>query len=416
MSFLARPILAWALYDFANTMFSMNVVSLHGALWVVRDLGGRELHYSLVYGGAMLFTIALAPALGRMADLGATRRASLALWTGVCILSTAAMGFAGSLAAGLSLFFAANVAYQLSLVFYDSLLAGVAPPNRLGWVSGFGVALGYAGALAGIVLTAPFVNAPGGGVIRQRAFVPTALLYFLFALPCLIWVRDKGARGSLSSAGLRPNGPKGPEGPRRGLWRESLEALRRTPSVRAFLLTMFLIQNAANTVILFMGIYASEVAGFRQAELHVFFALTTVAALAGSVTAGRLSDRLGPRTVLGGVIALWLVALMLAAAAGQGRGLWIAGVLMGVALGGLWTASRPLLLALVPEREAATFFGFNVLAGRFSAIVGPLLWGGLVSVLEPWGALRYRAAVGALGLLAAAALITLRHVPDAKPA
>lgn len=401
---LSWPILAWALYDFANTMFSMNVVSLHGALWV-RDLGGRDLHYSLAYSVSMLVVIALAPALGRLADVRARRRASLALWTGVCVLSTAAMGFAGSLTAGLALIIAANVAYQLALAFYDSLLAFVVPQERMGIVSGFGVALGYAGALAAIGLAAPFVSAGGGEVLRSRAFVPTALAYLLFALPCLALVREGGRQGQLSSGARR-----------QGLWQACHEALGRYPAVRAFLLTMFLIQNAANTVILFMGVYASEVAGFNQAGLHAFFAATTVAALAGSLVAGRLCDRLRPRAVLGGVISLWMVGLAGAIAAPQGWGLWAAGALMGVALGGLWAASRPMLLALVPREEAATFFGFHVLAGRFSAIVGPLVWSGVVSVFEPWGTLRYRAAIGALCLLAAAALAALRRVPDVKGA
>ena len=34
---------AWALYDLANTTFSLNVVSRYLPLLVVEDLGGRDL-------------------------------------------------------------------------------------------------------------------------------------------------------------------------------------------------------------------------------------------------------------------------------------------------------------------------------------------------------------------------------------
>ncbi len=43
-----KPVLSWALYDLANTIFSMNIVSLYLALWVLdmgwdrRDLGVCE--------------------------------------------------------------------------------------------------------------------------------------------------------------------------------------------------------------------------------------------------------------------------------------------------------------------------------------------------------------------------------------
>jgi UMF1 family MFS transporter len=36
---LTKPVLSWALYDLANTIFSMNIVSLYLSLWVVNVMG-----------------------------------------------------------------------------------------------------------------------------------------------------------------------------------------------------------------------------------------------------------------------------------------------------------------------------------------------------------------------------------------
>ncbi len=59
-----RGLYAWALYDLANTTFSLNVVSRYLPLLVVEDLGGRDLDVSLAYSGSMLLVALAAPVLG----------------------------------------------------------------------------------------------------------------------------------------------------------------------------------------------------------------------------------------------------------------------------------------------------------------------------------------------------------------
>lgn len=40
--FLATPILAWALYDFANTIFSSNIVTIFFPFYMKQAIGGSE--------------------------------------------------------------------------------------------------------------------------------------------------------------------------------------------------------------------------------------------------------------------------------------------------------------------------------------------------------------------------------------
>ena len=109
---------SWILYDFANTIFSMNIVSLHFALWVTKDQGGNDLQYGLTYSGSMLAVIFLAPFLGKWADLHLKRRLFLIFSTLICVISTACIGILNELTVGLMLFFVANIGYQLAQVFY----------------------------------------------------------------------------------------------------------------------------------------------------------------------------------------------------------------------------------------------------------------------------------------------------------
>jgi len=68
-----RALWAWALYDLANTTFSLNVISRYLPLIVVQDLGGRDLDVSIAYSASMLLVAASSPVLGALSDVCAAR-------------------------------------------------------------------------------------------------------------------------------------------------------------------------------------------------------------------------------------------------------------------------------------------------------------------------------------------------------
>ena len=92
------------------------------------------------------------------------------------------------------------------------------------------------------------------------------------------------------------------------------------------------------------------------------------------------------------------------------------GSAVGVCLGGTWTAARPLLVRLVPEDELAEFFGLYAMSGKAAAIVGPLVWGGVLWAAAAWPAsVRYRLAVAVLAVMLSAGLGVLRwRVPAGR--
>jgi MFS transporter, UMF1 family len=76
----------------------------------------------------------------------------------------------------------------------------------------------------------------------------------------------------------------------------------------------------------------------------------------GSVIFGFLTDRIGPKRMLAAVIVLWLVAIVLSAGALEVWMLFLAGPIIGVALGGMWTVGRVMLVALSPPEKMGEFF------------------------------------------------------------
>ena len=78
---------------------------------------------------------------------------------------------------------------------------------------------------------------------------------------------------------------------------------------------------------------------------------------------------------------------------------WVVGPLAGAGMGGVWVVSRTIVVELSPPEKVGEFFGIYGLAGKMASIAGPLLWGGVVWVLQDTQTLKYRAAVGALLLI-----------------
>lgn len=413
---LPRGALEWALYDFANTIFSMNVLTMYLAQWVVVDRGVESFWYSLANSASMAVVAVTLPVLGTLADGAPGGRVRWLLgFTVAAVLGTALVGLAaagppgpGTVTAALLAFAAANYAFQGSLVFYNALLPRVSTPGTIGWISGFGVALGYCGSIAGLLLVKPFVDSGG----RAAAFLPTAALYALFALPLFLRFPPWGA--------TRDAVPALPFVVRlRAATAEVLEALRDTrrhPGVRRFLIANWLFVDAISTVILFMAVYAQEVMGMPDSVKIPFFILSTSGAVVGSLAAGRAADRLGPKRVLAWILVGWGVTLALVALTAAPAVFWGAGVVIGVCLGGTWTTSRALLARLTPEAAHGRFFGLYALADKAAAVIGPLVWGVIVWAAAPMGPDRYRLAVLVLVGFIAAGWWMLRGVPEAPRA
>lgn len=400
MSASRRALYAWALYDLANTTFSLNVVSRYLPLIIVQDLGGRDLDVSIAYSASMLLVAFSSPLLGALSDMSGRRLPYLAVTTFGAVTATALMGFASSASRLLLLFAIANYCYQAALVFYDALLANVSDESTRGRASGLGIGLGYGGAILSLYSVSPIAERFG----KAAAFPATAVLFFVFALPCLLLVPERGAGRAWPHDGARRAF---------GRVRATFASLPRHPALARFLIAHFLYTDAVNTVILFMAVYVTMVGGFTSAEVTRLLALSTVFAIVGALVQGPIVDRVGSKRALQLALAAWIVGLALTLV-GSKAALWLVGPITGSALGATWAADRVLMFRLSPPDALGELYGIYGMVGRFSAITGPLIWGVVVYLLEGSGALAYRAAVGSLlaMLLAGAAVLSGVDEPE----
>ena len=408
---------SWALYDFANTIFSMNVVTLYFAVWIVTEKGASNTAYSLATSLSSVAVLVLAPWIGAVSDASRRRKPWVVGLTLLCVAGTlafspiarAGLPVKAGLLALLAVFAVANTAYQLALPPYNAMLPELVPPSERGKLSGLGTAVGYLGSIAGVLMVAPAVTGglglPAGG--RVASFMPTALLFLLFSLPFVFFCRDHLARPRSEAAPVRSG----------AIVRElsaTFRDARRHPGLLRFVFSSYFYQDALGTAISFMALYAVSVLGLPAGgEIRLFVTLT-IPAIVGAFLAGILSDRWGPRRTLRLVLIGWIVGLIVIALAPSLSGFWVGGFLVGLFFGGIWSTERPLLLTLVPAAESGRFFGLLALSARAAAIVGPLIWAAIVDGLSARiGAnAAYRLAVGSLALMMVAALWLLAGVPD----
>src|SRR5437868_8739005 len=70
----ARERWSWALYDFANTIFSMNVLSLYFTVWIVSDMHASNTVYALANAAASALIVVSLPVLGAISDARRRRK------------------------------------------------------------------------------------------------------------------------------------------------------------------------------------------------------------------------------------------------------------------------------------------------------------------------------------------------------
>jgi MFS transporter, UMF1 family len=417
-------IASWSLFDFADTIFSMNVVSLYFALWIVEDCQAPDLAYSFVYSTSMLLVAIFSPIFGVIADRSKNVIPILALITTVSCVSTFFIGVFNSLVFGLILFLIANFAYQSALVFYNYLLPVISNEKNQGFISGIGVSLGYVGAIAGILLVKPFVikenfdklpdflkpileyilvkPLTGESSVRINAFIPTAIFFLIFSIPCFIFVKA----GKIS-VDLKKNHKN------EGIFKElftTLKTIKEFKNIFLFLLSNLLFMDAVHTVIIFMSVFASKAICLSDGEINNLLITSTIAAIFGAFFWGIITDKLGHKKTLIIILLCWILVMFSAAITYSKTLFYGIGALCGISLGGVWVSTRPLLISIVPKEKMGEFFGLYGLTGKCAAIMGPMLWGLITYILDPFGSIKYRVAMLALGILVIAGFFILRKV------
>jgi UMF1 family MFS transporter len=375
-----RPVIAWALCDWANSAFATTVMAGFFPLYFKQYWNAgipateSTFRLGLANGVASLVVALIAPLVGAIADKGGARVRLLALFTVLGAAMTAALYLVGKgdwLAASL-LYVAASLGFWGSNQFYDSLLTDVSQESDFDLVSGYGYSLGYLGggllfAVNVVMVTKPalFGIADASQAVRL-SFLSVGVWWLIFTIPVLLFVREKRAAPPLPFASAI----------RAGLseLRFTLAHLRTDKTLLWFLLAYWFYIDGVNTIIKMAVDYGLSL-GLEQGALIKALLLVQFVGFPAALAFGWLGKRIGPRAGIFIGIGVYTAAAGYAYFLDSEQEFFVLAIVIGLVQGGVQSLSRSLYGRLVPAGKAGEFFGFYNLMGKAAAILGPTLTG-----------------------------------------
>jgi UMF1 family MFS transporter len=379
-------VLAWIAYDWAFSAYNTVVVTFVIATYFVQavapDPATGTAQWAATQAAAGVVIALLAAPFGVLADQGGHRRALLIVFTLGLAVCTGLLWFVrpGPADAMLALVLVgvATSCSELASVFYNAMLPELAPPSRIGRLSGIAWGAGYLGGIVAlgaclVVLIDPVpplfgLDAHGAGPVRACALF-AGLWILVFGWPLLV---TAGGGGGL---------------PWRAALRQGLAnlaaTLRAALADRAlvrFLLARMLYTDGLTTLFAFGAIYAAGQFGMDTKQVLLLGILLNLTGGIGAVVFAFVDDWIGPQpTILIALAALVGIATAILLVADVST-FWVLAMGLGVFVGPAQAASRSLMARLAPAETRNAQFGLFALSGRVTGFVGPAALGAVTAI------------------------------------
>lgn len=370
MQKLTKQEKSWIAYDVGNSAFVMLSTALIPVYFASLAEPGSSVVVAWGYAEtvASLILALLMPFLGSLADLQHNKKRFLIGSVGTGAVACAALGIPQHALAFLIVYVVASVMLNGSMVFYDAFLVDATTEENYDRVSSHGYAWGYIGscipfvACLAIVLFGENVGI-SMGTGMQIAFVITATWWVAFTVPL---VRN------VHQTHFKPRTEHIFRDTVRGLV-ATLGKIARDRRLLMYMLAYFFYIDGVHTIIKMSTSYGTEL-GIDSTQLVLALLVTQFVAFPSAILYGRLSSRVGTRTMLLTAVAAYLgITLFAAFFLRSAVEFWILAVCVGLFQGGIQALSRSEFGKLIPKEHANEYYGFFDIFGKYAAVMGTFL-------------------------------------------
>ena len=372
-----KKIFNFALYDFANSAFTTIVITFIFSTYFAKQIAPNPIlgqsYWGWTIGTTGVLVAIIGPILGSFADKKNYTEFFIKLFTIMCITLTALLWFSKPsekyLLFTLIIVASANFFYELSLIFYNSILKRISSSNNLGKSSGFSFAFGYIGGILILIIcikifidndALPFgLSKENSENIRATSIV-VAIWYLIFSIPFLMSLKKKINHNiEVPSNNIKKIKDL--------IWDKGLNNLGK------FLIARMLYADGLNAIIVMGGIFAVGVFKLEIKDLLVLSILMNITAFIGAIIGGYANDRFTSKSVIifsllglifSSTIILFIKTQLL---------FLIFAAINGFFIGPIQSASRVFITKSIDQNNQASGFGLFALSGKLTSFIGPLL-------------------------------------------
>ena len=386
----------WILYDVGNSAFTMlctTIIPIYFKNIATADNLSNSDSTAFLSFTLSLSTILVAilgPILGTMADTKNYKKPLFVSTFLVGVIGCMAMAFASKWLAFLAVFCIAKTGYQLSLIFYDSMLTDVTTEDRMDEISSQGYAWGYIGSCVPFI--ASLVLILGSDVIGISGGMAMTLALFLNA----VWwagvtiplIRNYRQIHSVEKV----NHPV-KESFRRIV--DVVKGLKHQRKILFFLLGFFFYIDGVYTIIDMATTYGKDV-GISDTDLVLALLMTQVVAFPCSIAFGKISKRFKNGSLIQVSILAYFLIAVFALQLDKAWEFWFLAVCVAVFQGAIQALSRSYFAKIIPKEKSSEYFGFYDIFGKGAAFIGTTVMG--ISTMVS-GSSRYGVAILSLMFL-----------------
>lgn len=386
----------WSLYDFANSIVFINFL-LYFSQWMIVDGGLLDFWYNAIFAITSILLFFSAPTLASFTDRYGGRKYLLNFTTFGVFLGyglAAIFAYLGTQYISIIavLFLIGQYFYQLSFVFYNTLIEDVADTEHRARASGVGQFANSMGQVVGLLIALPL------SATRLQPLFPSLFIFIILALPMMISFVDNKPKINKLSLNILREGEK-----------EYIKKMISffTISVAVpMLIAFFFFNDSFITISNNYPIYMERVFGVSDNIKNYLLLAILFTGGIGGIVSGWVADRIGELKTLKIVLLCWIILIPLLALARGLVSLTIFSVALGFLIGPIWTVSRSYLSKILEKENLTYGFTFYTISERFATLFGPLVWGGIISILGIQS-INYRIALGSMVIFVIIGLIIL---------
>lgn len=420
-----RIINAWCMYDWANSVHALVIVSSIFPVYfsatalsengsdIISFLGvsiKNSVLFSYVVSFSFLVVVALIPFCTAIADYTGKKKVFMKVFCYSGALCCALLFFftRDTITFSVFAFMFSLIGWSGSIVFYNSFLPEIATEDNFDRFSARGFSLGYLGSVILLVFNLTMVLFPEKYGITDKSlparisFLTVGVWWVLFAQIPFKYLPDN-THGKKPEGSWLFNGFKELQ--------KVFGEMKSQVNLPKYLAAFFVFNMGVQTVMYVATIFGANELKLPSQSLIVTVLLIQIVGIVGSYTFSYLSSKLGNIYALMIGVGIWIGICAGAYFITLEKEFYVLAAVVGMVMGGVQSLSRATYSKLIPDdtKDTASYFSFYDVTEKSSVVIGTLVYG-LVEQLT--GSMRN--SVLALMFIFIVGLILLSRIPSLK--